>query len=251
MACHTRSTSLPTSSHPFVLKAEEELKKLKVSVASSPSLSYEIMLDAIKAVGHVYECISDLLCMSSIRNDLSLSTQRRFVDQELEESIRLIDVCSTSRDNLDSIKGQLQDLESALRRGEYEDMRTTIRNYILSVKKANKDAKKSVITKKSESTLVDSSIVVVLLLEVREVTISLLQSLFSFLPKQIFKQKTSKWPGVSRLLQKSGITCKEAADVTFDISSLSLKIEGLENELEILFRHVVKCRVSLLNICSF
>jgi Arabidopsis protein of unknown function len=101
----------------------------------------------------------------------------------------LIDICSTPRDKLDSIKGQLQEFKSALRRGEYEEMRTTIRKCTLSVKTANKDGKKSVIVKKSESTLVDSSDVALFLLEVREVTISLLQSLPSFMPKQIVMQR--------------------------------------------------------------
>jgi hypothetical protein len=67
-------------------------------------------------------------------------------------------------------------------------MRTTIRKCTLSVKTANKDGKKSVIVKKSESTLVDSSDVALFLL-VREVTISLLQSLLSFMPKQIVMQR--------------------------------------------------------------
>jgi Arabidopsis protein of unknown function len=88
--------------------------------------------------------MSASMISSSIRNDLSLSKQRRFVDQELEESIKLIDISSTSRDNLDSIKGQLQDLKTALiiRRGEPEVTRNKVRKIIHLVKKANKDVKK-------------------------------------------------------------------------------------------------------------
>jgi len=111
------------------------------------------MLDAFKAVGQVYECINDLLCISSIRNDLSLnSKQRRFVDQELEESIKLIDICSISRDNLDLIKGQLQDLKSALRRKDKSQviMESKVRECNLSVKKAKKDVKKLVAVNRSE-----------------------------------------------------------------------------------------------------
>jgi Arabidopsis protein of unknown function len=67
----------------------------------------------------------------------------------------LIDICSTSRDNLDSIKGQLQDLESVLRRGQPEVMKSRVKEYIFSLKKANKDAKTLLVVNKSESTLVD------------------------------------------------------------------------------------------------
>jgi hypothetical protein len=61
-------------------------------------------------------------------------------------------------------------------------MKSKVKEYILSVQKANKDAKILLVVKKSESTLVDSSDVATLLLEIREVTIPLPQSPFSFLP---------------------------------------------------------------------
>ncbi|KAJ1693009.1 hypothetical protein LUZ63_009707 [Rhynchospora breviuscula] len=103
MACHTRSNSLPSRSHSYVLKAEEELNQIRARVAS-PSLTYEIMLDALKAVGRVYECIGGLLCMSSNKSGLSYSEHRRWVDQELEESVKLLVLyCCSSRDNLDKL----------------------------------------------------------------------------------------------------------------------------------------------------
>jgi Arabidopsis protein of unknown function len=97
-----------------VRRRADEIK----SFSGIPSFSYKIMLDAIKVVGQVYEFVNDLLCISSIRNDLSHSKQRKFVNQELKESNKLIDIYSTSKDNLNSIKGQLQDLELVLRRGQ-------------------------------------------------------------------------------------------------------------------------------------
>ena len=93
----------------------------------------------------------------------------------------MIDICSISRDNLDLIKGQLQDLKSALRRKDKSQviMESKVRECNLSVKKAKKDVKKLVAVNRSEYTV--SSDVASLLLETREFIISLLQAHFSFL----------------------------------------------------------------------
>jgi hypothetical protein len=62
-------------------------------------------------------------------------------------------------------------------------MKSKVKEYILSVQKANKDAKILLVVKKSESTLVDSSDVATLLLEIREVTIPLPPITFFILAK--------------------------------------------------------------------
>ncbi|KAJ3690851.1 hypothetical protein LUZ61_020015 [Rhynchospora tenuis] len=172
MASHTRSNSLPSRSHSYVLKAEEELSQLRARVAS-PCLTYEIMLDALRAVGQVYESINGLLCMSSNTSGLSHSEHRRWVDQELEESIKLLDMCSKSRDNLDQIKCHIQDFESAIRRGEMMTMNSRVRDYIQLAKKANKDVKKN-ISRKSKS-MTGYSDVALLLSEARDIVAFLLQ----------------------------------------------------------------------------
>ncbi|KAJ4774944.1 hypothetical protein LUZ62_059201 [Rhynchospora pubera] len=241
MACHTRSFSLPTRSHPFLQKAEEELNILRACVGSS--LTYEIMLDALKAVGHVYESINELLSMSSNLNELSNMQHGRWVEQELEDSVKLLDMCSTSRDNLDTIRYHVQDLELANRRGDLEAIKRKLRDYNLIVKKANRDVKIQLFNK-NESSEGESLAVVSLLLETREITISMLQYIFIYLSKQIVSEKSSKWSLVSRLGEKGIISCK------VDAACLRVKVEELENGVESLFRHLIKCRVSLLNIFS-
>ncbi|KAJ4774946.1 hypothetical protein LUZ62_059203 [Rhynchospora pubera] len=242
MACHTRSVSLPTRSHPFLIKAEEELNKLQACMGSS-SLTYEIMLDALKAVGRVYESINELLCMSGNQNGLSHMQHRRWVEQELEESVKLLDVCSTSRDNLDTIRDHVQDLELANRRGDLESSKRKLRDYSLILKKANRDVKMQLF-KKNEYPEGDSLAIVLLLLETREITLSVLQSIFFYLSRHIVSQKSSKWSLVSRLVEKRTITCNG------DVACLRVNVEELENGVESLFRHLIQCRVSLLNICS-
>ncbi|KAJ3692854.1 hypothetical protein LUZ60_011949 [Juncus effusus] len=115
MVFHARSISLPTKSHSYVLKAEAEFYILRASLSSS-SQTAQTILDALQGVCNLYECINDIFFMPSNQNSVSHSQQRRVVDQELEDSVNLLDICSTSRDNLAEIKAHLQDLESAVRR---------------------------------------------------------------------------------------------------------------------------------------
>jgi hypothetical protein len=248
MACHNRSSSLPTSSHPFVLTAQKELNKLKASVGST-SLTLEIVLDAIQAVGHVYECINDIFCMSSNQNELSHMKQR-WVDQELDESIKLLDMCSTSRDSLDTIKYHIQDTESAIRRGESETIKSRLFSYNQLVKKANKDLKKQ-LAGKNEFMSGYASSVVSILSETRDITIYLLLSVFSFLSKQAVVDKTGIWSFVSGFVQKRRTMCRsEQEEEVLDVALLRVNVERLETGLETLFRHLIQCQVSLLNICS-
>ncbi|XP_078173952.1 uncharacterized protein LOC144567658 [Carex rostrata] len=249
MACHSRSNSVPIRSHYFVLKLEEELNKLR-AYAGSSSLTYEIMLDAMKAVGDVYECINDVLCMSSNQNCLSQSQQRRWIDQELEESIKLLDICSTSRENLDAMKCYIQNQESAIRRGESKGTRSSVKDLSNLVKKACKDVKKHN-SRKNESLDGGSLACASVIMEARELTFSLLQSVFSSFTEQTIEQNCSKWSLASKLLYKRSAAYKrEKMDHVLDLASLLSNVEGMDSGLECLFRHLIQCRVSLLNLCT-
>jgi Arabidopsis protein of unknown function len=231
-----------------VLKAEEELNKARAFVRSS-SLTYEIILDAIKTAGHVYECINDL-CMSSDQNSLTQWQQRRWIDQELEESVRLLDICSTSREKLDSMRSYIQNQESAIRRGESKATKSCVTDFTNLVKKACKDVKKHV-SKKNGSFDGGSFTCASLIMEAKELAFFLLQAVFASLLEHIAKRKCSNWSLASKLLHKRTATYnEEKGDDVLDIVSFFGNVEGLDSGLEFLFRHAIQCRVSLLNLCS-
>ncbi|XP_078173946.1 uncharacterized protein LOC144567652 [Carex rostrata] len=249
MACHSRSNSLPSRSHSFVLKAEEELTKVRAYVGSS-SVNNERMLDAIRAIGRVYECINDVVSMSSNQNCLSQQQQRRWIDQELEESIKLLDICSTSRENLDAMKCYIQNQESSIRRGESNGSKGSVRDLSNLVKKACKDVKKHN-SRKSESLDGGSLACASAIMEARELTLSLLQAVFSSFGKQTIEHKCGKWSLASKLLHKrSAANNGQKIDGVLDIASMLSHVEGLDSGLESLFRHLIQCRVSLLNLCT-
>nr|CAD1821271.1 unnamed protein product [Ananas comosus var. bracteatus] len=131
MAFHLRSISLPTRPHSLVLKVEEELQKLRDCVAS-PSLTAEMICSAFEGIRNLYGCIEELCCLLSIRNVLSHPQQKKLVEQELDRSVKLLDLCDKMRDNLDTMKTNVQDLRSALRRGAYAALESKLQSYIRS-----------------------------------------------------------------------------------------------------------------------
>ncbi|XP_072972346.1 uncharacterized protein [Typha angustifolia] len=274
MACHLRSISLPTRPNSLVLKVEEELQKLRACVASSSSTA-QMVFDGLNGLGDVYEYIKELLSLPSNQNGVSHSNQKKWVEEEMEESIRLLDICGAMRDNLSSMKINVQDLQVALRRGGEAAMGSKVQAFARLAKKANKDIKKQTTKCGSSSPLhedCDSLKVVRLLVEAREITMSFFQSVLSYLAKQMIKPKTSKWSLVSRTFNKKKVACGEekedddssifssysckdledekALRAQMQLQTLEASIEGLENGLECLFRQMIQCRVSLLNICS-
>ncbi|XP_020079983.1 uncharacterized protein LOC109703679 [Ananas comosus] len=274
MACHLRSISLPTRPHSLVLKVEEELQKLRDCVAS-PSLTAEMICSAFEGIRNLYDCIEELCCLPSIRNGLSHPQQKKLVEEELDRSVKLLDLCDKMRDNLDAMKTNVQDLRSALRRGAYAALESKLQSYIRSVKKGRKDIEKMVVSKcaplSSSKEDCDLFIVVRLFTEAREIAVALLQSVLSFLCHQIVKQRSSKWTLVSKAFNKRKVSCEEAqkdgafafasyscndlddgsaSRVQKHLQTLEWNINSLENGVDCLFRRLIQTRVSLLNILS-
>ncbi|RVW51573.1 hypothetical protein CK203_066550 [Vitis vinifera] len=281
--CHVRSISLPTRSHPTILKIQKELNKLRSWETSSRSMS-ETICTGLSGLEELQKSLDELLSLPSSQQALSHHLNEKWVDELLDGSVRLLDICGSTRDAISQLKQNARDLQSALRRRKGDVcIESSIGNYICSRKKMNKDAKKLLAAMKKmdketrASPLLDQhhqlSAVIEVLGEVNAISISIFQALLLFLSAPVSKPKPTRWSLVSKFVHKGIVkheNIKELESVDFILSAISggradlekmqiahkeletleASIEGLENGLECMFRRLIKTRASLLNIVS-
>ncbi|KAK3132755.1 hypothetical protein QOZ80_6AG0527280 [Eleusine coracana subsp. coracana] len=300
MATHLRSISLPTRPHSLVLKVENDLRRLRSLLASSSPLSPQAVRAWLGELGDLYEYVEETVRLPSNWDALRLPRHRRLVEAEMEGSVALLDLCAVARDGLAAAKDHVRAVRSVLRRRRAPDEAQTVDYfsqrvgdvavggkvdaYVGSLKKVSRAIKREGAKQRAaaETTRDDSSSTsaavpkpVAVLAEVRDLTVSFLQSSVEVLQRQITVKpastSTSKWSLVSRALLYGGKSVEDQDDADDDSCCIIIKgitsykglvkaqnqlqaleacIEGLEDELEKLFRNLIRTRVCLLDCIS-
>ncbi|KAL0351669.1 UNVERIFIED_CONTAM: hypothetical protein Scaly_1555600 [Sesamum calycinum] len=230
-AFHSRSNSFPSQSHPVMETVEDHLLRLKSSEAASTSAAS--VCANLASLRDLHERIDNLIQMPSVQQALSQGQGENWVNELLEESLRLVDLCGFSRDVVCSTKESIQDLESSIRRNraigtmlkETEALDSSVLKSLLMLLSGEKEGSKqrswSLLSKFAQTKRVHSE---------TEQKNGADQELCS-----LNMHKSSK--GMDK------ITLKQ-------LKSTEMCIQELEEGLEALFRSLVKTRVSLLNILS-
>jgi len=283
---HGRSNSLPSRPHPLILKCNEHLESLRASKATT--FSSLVLSHKIRCLQDLIDCVEKLTHLPLTQDVLLHERQEKWVDELLDGSLRVLDVCSAAKDALLHTKECTREIHSIIRRkrgGEVE-LTAEAKKFLTSrkvVKKAifkalanmngtSKSCNVSSTTNKDHRTVA----LIALLQDTEVATLSTFQTLLQFISGST-QTKSNSWLSISKLIQPKRVSCSEVADESefaqvdaalqsfafaktckFEetinlqrhLEKMESCIQDFEEGLEFLFRRLIKIRVSLLNVLN-
>ncbi|XP_030446842.1 uncharacterized protein LOC115669836 [Syzygium oleosum] len=272
---HFRSISLPSKSHPLTTTVEEHLSRLRSLEAASSSSSASQSLGELESL---YDCIGDLLQLPLTQQ--ALSHLRSPTEESLEGSLKLLDVCGNVREAFSQMKECVQELKSSFRRRKRGDssLAFEVEAYINARKKMNKVITTHLrsLKKKGPKKGSHNEATLSILRQAGEISYSVFRSLLGFLAMTSASTKPRGWSQVSKLLEAKRVSCdggeetdevqgldtallslrmskdinNQVGDLSKQLEALESSIQEIEEDLECIFRRLVKLRVSLLNIVN-
>ncbi|CAL0331955.1 unnamed protein product [Lupinus luteus] len=284
-----RSISLPTRVHPFSHRVEALLNHLKPhhsqSFSSNICLDAETIQSDLLVLAELYNCMEELFHSPQAQQALVHYQDGKLVEDALCGSVTLLDACGSARDLLMVLKEHVQSLQSAIRRRKGDSsIESSISAYDSFRKKAKKEISKQFGKLKRMENKVNFNISLIsqdqqliflakVLREASSITISILCSLLLFIsmpalritkgsslisklkPTRLFSsQKNSNElqcvdAALSTLL-KDGTNVDKMQAARQKLEALEDATESLENNLESVFRLLIKTRASFLNIMT-
>ncbi|KAL1188517.1 hypothetical protein V5N11_005943 [Cardamine amara subsp. amara] len=181
------------------------------------------------------------------------------IEQLLDGSLRILELCNISKDALLHMKEGLMEIQSILRR-KRSDLSGEVKKYLVSRRSLKKSFQKVLKNLKVKQNQECNDESLVAFVKAEAVTIALFDSLFSFMSGS---KTCGKWSLVSKLINQKKVSC-EAQENKFttidsefqsekslkkeDVQILESCIQDLEDGLESLTKSLIKYRVSILNI---
>ncbi|KAL6561026.1 hypothetical protein OROGR_003816 [Orobanche gracilis] len=285
---HNRSLSLPCpkSSNPAFSHLERTLSDIRASEASCSSLSSTN--DTLNGLKNLYFEIGELLQLPHVQHiNLQEFDQEKWADQLLDGHINLLDACTTAKDLVSQMKQNIRDLLSALRRKDTDNIRCYLnsrRKLKRTIQKSLKVLRRSFKSKHDSMIINVASLckdnhgtmdLVCMLKDAETVTVSMLESLLSHLigandsNKARQARHKSGWSlVVSKMLVSKKIASHNECEKIDGFFQMSLEvvqanenimshlkktessIQNIEEELDGLFRQLIKIRVILLNLLN-
>ncbi|XP_047312695.1 uncharacterized protein LOC124916001 [Impatiens glandulifera] len=257
---HTRSFSLTSRNHPVLTQFNEHLSRFGESEATSNSLSS--LGHRLSGLEDLYVSVDDLIQITHIQQSLTSvqESNKKVTDDVLDTYIMILDACTATKEIFSQAKHDVQELLSSLRRRK--DTTDASGMYLASGKMAKKAVLKALKGLKNVkiSEGADQQEAIRFFNNVQSVTICVLESSLSYVMGTRAHSSL-----VSKIMHKK---CKEASHNEFDqinealgvqetesiqrqLGKMELRIQDIEEGLDNLFKHLIKTRVSLLNILSY
>ncbi|CAL5212398.1 unnamed protein product [Lathyrus oleraceus] len=281
---HLRSNSLPSAPHPLVSQLEDNLYRLKTSESAS-SASSSLICNKLNGMQDLHDCIDKLLQLPIEQQTLVQECNEKCVDELLEGSLRILDICSIAKDFLLLSTENIHELQSIIRRRRGNETGFTVEGakYMAFRKNMKKQIRKTLVTLRSlKNDLISSSSnnkennsspMLRFLKEAEAVTLSSLEHLLLFICDPKGHSKNGRWSAISKLMHSKKVVCdsqeldtNEFEKVDAALSSLishkslstenflshmedlEMCIQDLEIGVEQISRKLIRNRVSLLNI---
>lgn len=258
-----RSISLPVRSHPTTQRIEEALNKLN-GLEDSVAPTAETICNSLLGLEELHKCTNDLLNLPQTLQILSQHQHVKWFEELLGNSIRILDVCGTTRELVSQYKENVRALQSSLRRRKGDSSAEAgIARFTTFSKKMKKDAKRLVLPLKQ----VDSEALTTALLEADQETIAVIRALrevnavcilifkmlLSYFSVPLLKTKQPKWSLVSKLIHNARTEhegLENSAILETKLETFEGQLDSIEKRLEGIFRSLIRSRSSLLNVFS-
>ncbi|KAM3190214.1 hypothetical protein ACQJBY_068432 [Aegilops geniculata] len=133
MACHLRSASVPSNPLSDGTDIQDQLRSLK-AVMSSPSVTIQIVCGGLTELMSMYSCIDELTCLTSS----SQTQQRKAVEDKLERSLVLLDLCSVMQESFTELRTSVEEVQLSLKRVDGATVHTKVQSYARLARKAQR-----------------------------------------------------------------------------------------------------------------
>ncbi|KAK6131430.1 hypothetical protein DH2020_034833 [Rehmannia glutinosa] len=200
----------------------------------------------------IYTKASIIFQTPSVQQALSHQEGGDWINELLEGSLRLVDLCGFSREVVCLTKESIQELESSIRRkaddiNAYETSRKKINKMIIKNLKSFNQNCAALPEKDSDLKAIGS-----MLKETEALDFSVLKSVLIVLSEAKGSSKQRSWSSLfSKFVQTSRVSKKGTDNINLkQLKATEMTIQEIEEGLEGLFRSLVKTRVSLLNALS-
>ena len=182
-------------------------------------MSSSSICNKLNSVQDLHGCINEVLQLSIEQQALSQECNEKSVDDLLERSLRILDICSTAKGFLSLSKESLYDLKSIIRRKRgietgftnegvkymtfKKNKKKKIRNALVNLK----TMKNELIASSTNIKESNSSPMLGFLKEAETVTLCSLESLLPFISEPKGHSKHSGWSAISKLMHSKRVVC--------------------------------------------